>query len=89
MITGVLFIGLFVGLPVGLLLSHVGAGLSKNAKIGIGIGAGFAGFSLLVAFSALNRTYNLYGRAVHYVQAKGGRPAMTACVARALMPGTV
>jgi hypothetical protein len=32
--------------------------------------------------SALNRTYTLYGLGVHYVQAQGGRPGMTACVAR-------
>jgi hypothetical protein len=32
--------------------------------------------------SGLNRTYTLYGLGVHYVQAWGGRPGMTACVAR-------
>jgi hypothetical protein len=41
------FIGLFVGVPVGLLLSHVGASLPKSSKIGIGIGASLVGFSLL------------------------------------------
>jgi hypothetical protein len=33
--------------------------------------------------SALNRTYTLYGLGVHYVQAEGGEPGITACVARA------
>ena len=32
-------------------------------------------------FSALNRTYNLYGLGIHYVQAEGGEPGTTACVA--------
>jgi len=31
--------------------------------------------------SALNKTYK-YGLGVHYAQARGGRPGMTACVAR-------
>jgi hypothetical protein len=31
--------------------------------------------------SALNRTYTLYGPGVHYVQAEGGEPGITACLA--------
>lgn len=45
----VLVIGLFVGLPVGLVNSSAGRGLSKNSKIGIEMGAGSGGFLLLVS----------------------------------------
>jgi hypothetical protein len=46
----VLTFGLIVGLPVGLVSSSVGRGLSKNSKIGIATSAGAAGIVSLVTF---------------------------------------